>query len=365
MNTHSDEHTEHRGRRLRTRRLFPRSENGQVFALMAISILALIGLSGFVVDVGVAYRAHRRAQTTADASALGAAQLLPGDTSLATATANGLRAQNLSEGSIDTPTYSSTYTSNDTVTVTARTTSAGVFTKALDASFDTFNEKATAKATVGSYTGWSTNIAPWAIPQQNLVWAQTVQFKTDKAGQGNFGVTDLPMIETGCSLSSGGSDYKGLVDNDDHSCLVQIGDQLQAEPGNKAGPTLQGLDARVVNGEHVYGKQPGNPPFCPTPDSCPILDKQSDGSYVLTTYNHANLVVIPVVDQVSNGASYYTVVGFAWFIIQKYTNKTVDGMFISSEAPGAAKCPTASDPNAPCPIGAYNQLGFKVIQLTG
>ena len=130
MNTHSDEHTEHRGRRLRTRRLFPRSENGQVFALMAISILALIGLSGFVVDVGVAYRAHRRAQTTADASALGAAQLLPGDTSLATATANGLRAQNLSEGSIDAPTYSSTYTSNDTVTVTARTTSAGVSTRA-------------------------------------------------------------------------------------------------------------------------------------------------------------------------------------------------------------------------------------------
>ena len=39
-------------------------------------------------------------------------------------------------------------------------------------------------------------------------------------------------------------------------------------------------------------------------------------------------------------------------------------MFVGSQAPDNAKCPTASDPNAPCPIGAYNQLGFKVITLS-
>jgi hypothetical protein len=328
---------------------------------MAISILALIGLSGFVVDVGVAYRAHRRAQTTADASALGAAQLLPGDTSLATSTANGLRTQNLSEGSIDTPTYSSTYTSNDTVTVTARTTSPGVFTKALNASFDTFNEKATAKATVGSYTGWSTNIAPWAIAQQNIVWGSTVQFKTQTAGTpGNFGGAQLPIIQFGCGLGTGGNDYRDLIDNADQSCLVSVGDVLNSKTGNLAGPTLQGLQNRVVDGQHVI-----TPNFCPAPASCPILVQQSDGSYVLTTYSHPNLIVIPVVSAFSNGSATYTVVGFAWFIIQNYDNKNVWGMFVGSQAPNAAKCPTASDPNAPCPVGAYNQLGFKVIQLTG
>jgi hypothetical protein len=40
-------------------------------------------------------------------------------------------------------------------------------------------------------------------------------------------------------------------------------------------------------------------------------------------------------------------------------------MFISSNAPSGAKCPTASDPNAACPIGAYTPYGFKEIQLTG
>jgi hypothetical protein len=40
-------------------------------------------------------------------------------------------------------------------------------------------------------------------------------------------------------------------------------------------------------------------------------------------------------------------------------------MFVGSQAPDHATCPTASNPNAPCPIGAYSQLGFKVITLTG
>src|SRR5262249_2646023 len=83
----------------------------------------------------------------------------------------------------------------------------------------------------------------------------------------------------------------------------------------------------------------------------------------LTTYEHPNLIVIPVVDQISNGSKPYTVVGFAWFIIQKYTAKTVEGMFIGSQAPNGEKCPTATDPNAACPVGGYNTLGFKGIEL--
>ena len=341
-------------KRSRIRRCSLGAESGQVFALMAVGLVALVAMGGFAVDVGKAYQSHRRAQAAADASALGAAQLLPGDASAATAAAQTLRATNLSEGSINAPVYSSTYgVANDTVSVTANTPLSGVFSKL----FNGKSAHATAKAVVGSYLGWSMNIAPWAIPQQMLVWAQQVQFKTDKAGQGNFGGAQLPIIQYNCNLGSGGNDYRDLIDNADQSCLVQVGDQLQSKTGNLAGPTLQGLDNRVVNGQHVIT------PFCPTADNCPILVKQTDGSYVLTTYQHPNLVVIPVVDQIANGSKPYTVVGFAWFIIQNYTNKTVTGMFISSDAPNAAKCPTASDPNAPCPIGAYNQLGFKVIQF--
>ncbi len=332
-------------------------------------MLALIAMSAFVIDIGVAYRSHRRAQAAADASALGAAQLLPDNTSLATNAAVNLAASNLPDGNVTTvhtgcssnPCYTSTYVANDTVTVWADTTTPGVFARALDTGFDTFKESAKATAMVGSYNGWATTIAPWAIPQQSLTWGQTVQFKTDKSNQGNFGASELPMIETGCNLSTGANDYRNLIENVDHSCLVQVGDQLESKTGNMAGPTKQGLDNRVVAGMSVSQN------YCLTPASCPILKQQADGSYVLTTYLHPNLVVIPVVDAVGNGHTTYTVVGFAWFIIQSYASKTVDGMFVSSETPGASKCPTATNPNAPCPIGAYDPThnGLKVIQLTG
>lgn len=338
-----------------SRRILRRSQRGQVFALVAVSMVALVALGGFVVDVGGAYYAHRRAQAAADASALAAAQLLPADTAAATAVANQVQAQNLPDGSIDSPTYGSTYTANDTVSVRANKSLSGVFSNLFTGKV----AHADAKATVASYTGWSMNIAPWAIPQASLVWGQTVMFKTDTAGQGNFGGAQLPVLEYSCSLGTGGNDYRDLIANSEHSCLVQVGDQLQSKTGNLAGPTFQGLQNRTVNGQGVIT------PFCPSPSSCPILKLQSDGSYVLTTYNHPNLIVIPVVDQVSNGSKPYTVVGFAWFIIQNYTSKTVSGMFIGSQAPSAAKCPTATNPNAPCPVGAYNSLGFKTILLTG
>jgi Flp pilus assembly protein TadG len=339
------------------RRLSFGSQSGQVFALVAVGMVALVALGAFAIDVGSAYKSHRRVQAAADASALGAAQLLPTSTSNATAVANSLRVSNLSDGSINTPTYGSCYgVANTKVTVTANKSISGTLSKLLNGKV----AHATATACVGSYSGWSMNIAPWAIPQQALVWAQTVQFKSDTAGQGNFGGTQLPVVQTSCGLGTGGNDYRYLINNTENSCLVSIGDQLNSKTGNLAGPTKQGLDERVVNGQHVI-----SPNFCLTPDSCPILVKQTDGSYVLTTYQHPNLIVIPVVDQISNGSKPYTVVGFAWFIIQKYTAKTVEGMFIGSEAPGGAKCPTATDPNAGCPIGGYNSLGFKVIQLTG
>jgi Flp pilus assembly protein TadG len=345
-----------------------RLQKGQVVALTAVGMLALIALAAFVIDVGVAYRAQRNAQAAADASALGAAQLLPASPSLATTTATNLGATNLPGGSVTTahdgcspnPCYSTTYVPNDTVTVYADTTTPGIFARALDAKFDTFKESAKATATVGSYTGWSTNIAPWAIAQQDLVWGQTVQFKTQTAGtSGNFGGTQLPVVQVGCNLSTGGNDYRDLIENVENSCLVSVGDVLQSKTGNLAGPTQQGLDNRVVAGMNVQQN------FCLTPATCPILKQQPDGSYVLTTYNHPNLIVIPVVDSISNGKTTYTVVGFAWFIIQNYDSKDVWGMFVGSEAPSGAKCPTATDPNAPCPVGGYTDLGFKVIRLSG
>ncbi len=343
--------------RIRGRDVSSRSETGQVLPLMAVALASLIGFAGLAVDVGGAYETHRQTQQAADASALGAAQFLPSNTSLATSTANALRAQNLPNGTINTPTYGSCYgVANTKVTVTANKDLSGYFSKL----FAGKKAHASATACVGSYTGWSTNIAPWAIDKNNITWGTTVQFKTQTAGtSGNFGGANLPIIQYSCTIGTGGNDYRDLIDNSDQSCLVKVGDVLQSKTGNLAGPTQQGLDQRVVNGQNVQK------PYCLTPSACPILALQPDGTYRLTTYNHPNLIVIPVVDKISNGKTTYTVVGFAWFIIQNYDNKDVWGMFIGSEAPNGAKCPTASDANASCPVGGYTDLGFTVVSLTG
>ena len=65
-----------------------RGERGQVLAVVALAMVALLGISAFAIDVGYAYYAKRQLQSATDAAALAGAQDLPnGTTAVATATA--------------------------------------------------------------------------------------------------------------------------------------------------------------------------------------------------------------------------------------------------------------------------------------
>jgi Flp pilus assembly protein TadG len=70
------------------------SERGQAFALMVISLIALLGTAAIVMDVGFAWYAKRQVQAQADAAALAGAQELPNKT-LALATAIDYANKNL------------------------------------------------------------------------------------------------------------------------------------------------------------------------------------------------------------------------------------------------------------------------------
>ncbi len=54
-----------------------RSQSGQTAVLMVIALVALLGMTGFAVDVGYAYYTQRQLQAAADAAALAGAQELP------------------------------------------------------------------------------------------------------------------------------------------------------------------------------------------------------------------------------------------------------------------------------------------------
>jgi Flp pilus assembly protein TadG len=63
--------------RARLRRRFRRDQHGQVFALVAISLVGVIAMAAFVVDVSRFYVAHRQMQASTDAVATAVADQLP------------------------------------------------------------------------------------------------------------------------------------------------------------------------------------------------------------------------------------------------------------------------------------------------
>ena len=63
-----------------------RRERGQVLPVVALALVALLGISAFAIDVGFAYYAKRQLQSATDAAALAGAQDLPNSaTALSTA----------------------------------------------------------------------------------------------------------------------------------------------------------------------------------------------------------------------------------------------------------------------------------------
>jgi hypothetical protein len=103
-----------------------RNEHGQSMVMTLVFLTVLMGMSALVLDVGAWYRAHRAAQSAADASSLAAAQGLT-DTSAATVLANSYGGKN--GGGISNITFSTKWRPNDTVAVTVTRSAPGIFAK--------------------------------------------------------------------------------------------------------------------------------------------------------------------------------------------------------------------------------------------
>ena len=124
-------------------RLF-KPERGQMLAVTAVSIVAMIGMGAFVMDVGAWIRTHRATQAVADASALAAAQKLPASTAEATTLANQYSAKN--GGGLTQVQFSSNTFPNDTVEVRADRTAPGFLSRVLGIASVSVNATAKARA---------------------------------------------------------------------------------------------------------------------------------------------------------------------------------------------------------------------------
>jgi hypothetical protein len=106
-----------------------KNERGQAIVLVTIAMAVLIGMSALVLDLGIDFRTKRRLQATADAAALAGAQELPGNPGAASSTASSYGEQN--GGDIESISIESTFSPNDTISVRAKKTEPGIFSRIL------------------------------------------------------------------------------------------------------------------------------------------------------------------------------------------------------------------------------------------
>jgi len=105
-----------------------KSERGQAFVVMVLSLAVIIGMAALALDVGHWFRDKRRLQGTSDAAALAGAQQLPDDPAGAKAMALNYANQNGGDVAAANITVSSTYFANDTITANGQRNDAGMFT---------------------------------------------------------------------------------------------------------------------------------------------------------------------------------------------------------------------------------------------
>ena len=125
-----------------------KNQDGQAILLMAISLTVFMGMAALVLDVGIWMRTDRRLQQTADAAALAGAQKLPTDAAGARSLALSYANQNGGNVLGADIVVSTTYTSDDTISVDARKSEPGIFSKVLG--IDSASIKASAKARTDS-----------------------------------------------------------------------------------------------------------------------------------------------------------------------------------------------------------------------
>jgi Flp pilus assembly protein TadG len=275
-----------------------RAQRGQVFALTALGMVGICGIAGFAIDTGSWYRAHRAQQAIADAAALAAAADLPNDTGQATADAITYASRN--GGSLDATQieYTSTYQTNDTVTVRTSSTAPAYFLKALGFSSAAVGASATATA-VPLGSAWGS--APFAVyyQQRELTGSGCPCFNVPttlqygKVGPGGFQIINID----GSSGGSGQSILAGWIMNG-CNCSTDTPVWLYSDAGAKFNSSQVGA----------------------------ALDQRMNST-----------LLFPVYDQTSGGGSgmQYHVIAFVGFHITDYkfqgsNNGSISGYFVQT-----------------------------------
>jgi Flp pilus assembly protein TadG len=118
-----------------------REERGQALVQTVLMLAMLLGMTALVLDVGAWFREKRQLQATADAAALAGAQALPDSTS----TASQLAVQYGNKNGGGVLAADVTFTGSNVISVTAKQTAPGFFSKVFGVNIVNINAKAQAR----------------------------------------------------------------------------------------------------------------------------------------------------------------------------------------------------------------------------
>lgn len=223
------------------------SERGQALVLMVLFLVALLGMSTLVLDVGSWFRDKRALQATADAAALAGAQTLPGDPGTANSLALQYASANGGGVAAGNIAITSGLSANDTITVHAENTAPGFFSKVFGLDFVDVGASAAARVAIPTEAQY---VAPMVVSDKHPLLAgtgcpcfqQETTLPFDPLGApGAFGMLDLDG-ESGAIGSSTESDWI-LHGFDKYLPLADY----NSDPGAKfSSSDVQGaLDARI------------------------------------------------------------------------------------------------------------------------
>lgn len=286
--------------------------------LFAGGLAAFIALVGMSVDVGHLVYTRTDLQKVADAAALAGAQDLP-DSGVATSSAETYVAANAGGSTSADVQITGNRSPADTIRVTARRRVNYAFLRILGLSGS--DVQATAQARAATYKGGN-GVLPWGFIASNDPTSELLQNPcyegTDAQGLPVFTQNVRCQLKWGAGNNAGGdfgalgldgsgaNRYRNAIINGSNK-RFQVGDKVDPETGNMAGPTDQGVSDRLAR---------------PAPAGCPgnarddVLITGADGVSRIRPgcEDSARIIIIPVVDKIDH-KSQSTILGFAFMYL--------------------------------------------------
>ena len=369
-------------------------EKGQVIVVVALMMMALLGLTAMAIDLSFVFVQRRDMQNAADAGALAGGRmvaLFSADPTLHyryrdiyyevlnSAQANGANDITAYMVHCGDRALSRELRPNDYAALERCPCACGVWVKS-ETRFDTFLSRIFgitelgASAEAQSEFGLPQNVAglaPIALHKSvlqkgtwGMVGSTYTMWDSKKEGGATRGWLGLDCIypAKGSQCSPDANSLKKWMDPPYYTGVVNVGDNVGGDPGTKTAVLHHAEVGEIlIIPVYDYLYHFTNSKYCNPSDSKYDMDKCRAGE----AFEGTTPVYTP--DSGYNGKYYYHVISFAAFEVNQVGDqggdKFLTGKFISYVTPSDWKCPTCPG-HCEYANGAKDSLGLVVVKLT-